>query len=512
MAQIALFLQAQKNDYQQLLKEDCLAAANRHGMGLRAFSADHDPTRQATQIRDMLAQGRQSRPDVMLVSPVQEADLPPLAAEAAQRGVGWVLLNRWSNELPELRARFPQLPIFSVTPDQYEIGHVQGRQFRSLLPKGGEVVYVRGRPGTSSAVRRDQGVRREIEGTGIRLRTIDGDWSSEGAERAVARWLEKTPPDRIRGVVFGAQNDSMAAGARHALAAAARRHRGDVGAVAVTGCDGASSFGQRLVATGSLAATVLVPPVAGRAVEEVMRLRQGGATPPAEIVLDVASYPELLRMAATAHDWLARRRPLSATGWWPTDEPEWHDAELLLRLQAGDHLAQTVVFHRYREMVRRVLARILRDPQDVADALQDTFIKVFRSTMQVKDPAALRMWVLRVAESVGLDQLRRRQRLQSRTMLDGGQLELPAPVAPLEVRGALHDTWRVLSRLPDEERAVFSMRFVEGLELPKIAEACELSLATVKRRLGRAESRFMSLASRQPGLRDWVHGRKSRQA
>jgi RNA polymerase sigma-70 factor (ECF subfamily) len=159
-----------------------------------------------------------------------------------------------------------------------------------------------------------------------------------------------------------------------------------------------------------------------------------------------------------------------------------------------------------------VLARILREPQDVADALQDTFIKIFRSASQVKDPKALRVWVLRVAESVGLDEFRRRQRLRERGMLDSERLDLPAPGTPLEVRDALHDTCRVLSRLPDEERAVFFMRFIEGRELAKIAEACELSLATVKRRLGRAESRFMSLARRQPGLSDWVKASPARRS
>jgi len=494
VAGIALFLQSQRNDYQQLLREDCRAAAARHGMSLRAFSADHDPKRQAAQIHEVLAEKKPSRPDVLLVSPVREADLPDLAAEAGHRRVGWVLLNRWSESLPELRRRYPMLPIFSVTADQYEIGHVQGRQFRSLLPRGGEVVYVRGRPGTSSAERRHEGVRRELDGSGIRLRAIDGDWSSEGGERAMAGWLKRKSPSRLARVVVGAQNDSMAAGARQALTATARELRRQVGPVGFTGCDGASSFGQRLVASGILTATVLVPPVAGRAVDEWVAMRARGVTPPPEIVLDVLSYPDLTRVTGEG------RSP----GGRLTDELLWNEAQLLAGLVAGDHLAQTVVFRQYREAVQRVLTRILRDPQDVADALQDTFIKVFRSASHVKDPRALRVWVLRVAESVGLDEFRRRRRSRERGMVDVERLVLPAPGAPPEVRGALQDTYRVLACLPDHERVIFSMRFLEGRELAKIADACELSLATVKRRLGRAESRFRSLARRHPGLSEWV--------
>jgi RNA polymerase sigma-70 factor (ECF subfamily) len=500
VAGIALFLQSQKNDYQQLLREDCGAAAKRHGMSLRAFSADHDPKRQAAQIREVLAEKKASRPDVMLVSPVREADLPDLASEAGHRQVGWVLLNRWSESLPELRRRYPMLPIFSVTADQYEIGHVQGRQFRSLLPGGGEVVYVRGRPGTSSAERRHEGVRRELEGSGIHLRTVDGDWSSEGGERAMAGWLKQKAPGRLGRVVVGAQNDSMAAGARQALTATARELRRHVGPVGYTGCDGGSSFGQRLVASGILTATVLVPPVAGRAVDEWVRMRARGVTPPPEIVLDVLSYPDLTRV--------------TREGRGPGDrlpgELLWDETQLLAGLVAGDHLAQTVVFRQYQDAVQRVLMRILHEPQDVADALQDTFIKIFRSASHVKDPRALRVWVLRVAHSVGLDEFRRRRRLRDRGMVDIERLVLPAPGAPPEVRGALQDMYRVLSCLPDSERMVFAMRFIEGRELATIAAACELSLATVKRRLGRAESRFMSLARRHPGLSEWVTGPPAR--
>ena len=138
MAGIALFLQSESNDYQQLLRDDCLDATRRHRMPVRVFCAANDAARQSEQIRDVLAECAADRPSVMLVSPVEETSLPDLATEAGRSGVGWVLLNRWSDILDGLRSQFPALPIFSVTPDQYEIGHVQGRQFRKLLPKGGE--------------------------------------------------------------------------------------------------------------------------------------------------------------------------------------------------------------------------------------------------------------------------------------------------------------------------------------------------------------------------------------
>lgn len=154
--------------------------------------------------------------------------------------------------------------------------------------------------------------------------------------------------------------------------------------------------------------------------------------------------------------------------------------------------------------MRQVLSSILRESHDVQDALQDTFVKVFRSARQVRDPEALKGWVLRVAASVGLDEFRRRQRLRERGLADSDKLDLACAVTPVEARSALRDTYHVLSVMPSQEQQVFTLRYIDGLELAKIAAVCEVSLATVKRRLGRAANRFNALARRQPNLTDWI--------
>jgi RNA polymerase sigma-70 factor (ECF subfamily) len=180
------------------------------------------------------------------------------------------------------------------------------------------------------------------------------------------------------------------------------------------------------------------------------------------------------------------------------------DPELFGRLQQGDSEARATVFALYSPMVRRLLARILRDDSDVADALQDTFVKVFRSAPQVREHQALRPWVLRVAESIGLDEARRRQRHRSRTADDLGAHEPSIGCPSFEARTALRDAFRLLSVLPKEEQRVLTLRRIDGLELTKIADACDVSLATIKRRLARASNRFEALARRQPSLSSWV--------
>ena len=282
-------------DYQQLLRVDGLAAANRNGFPIEVHSAGGDSGRQVDQIQSCLREAKSQRPTVILVCPVREAALLSTAYAAARLGVGWVLLGRWSAYMADLREEFASLPIFSVAADQREIGRIQGQQFKALLPDGGELVYIRGPLGTSSATRRFEGVQQSLQDSTIKLFAITSNWTTEGGERAMKDWLQIFGKREFPKFVVGAQNDAMAMGARNALAEAARvRSDFSVDQIQVTGCDGVPDFGRRLVSEGKLRATVVMPPTAGRAINEIAPMLFGGhARPAAEIVLAPSSFPEL---------------------------------------------------------------------------------------------------------------------------------------------------------------------------------------------------------------------------
>jgi ABC-type sugar transport system substrate-binding protein len=292
-SRIALFLLSNDNDYQRLLEEDCLAAARRRNSGARVFSANADHDTQERQIRAALALPAGQRPTLLLVCPVREASLRIVAREAVAQGIGWVLLNRWSDYLLVLREEFPHVPVFSVSPDQYEIGRIQARQFKLLSPGGGELVYIRGPLGASSAQRRFSAMQEELMGTPFEIAAINSDWTSEGGERAMTEWLQIFRRGTVPKFLVGAQNDSMAQGARRALLDWARTMKQTTEQVYFTGCDGLPAHGQRLVSDGQLAATIIVPSVAARAVDEAVSMLPSGRAPAAEILLGVASYPDL---------------------------------------------------------------------------------------------------------------------------------------------------------------------------------------------------------------------------
>jgi RNA polymerase sigma-70 factor, ECF subfamily len=183
------------------------------------------------------------------------------------------------------------------------------------------------------------------------------------------------------------------------------------------------------------------------------------------------------------------------------------DPALVEALIVGNLGAKAVFFDRYAHHVERILVRILGPDREIADLLHEVFTRSLASVERLEDPNRLRSWLTGIAVLTARECIRRRSR--GRWLRFSASEDLPdveAVVADEEVREALRVTYRVLGRLTADERIVFALRFVEGLELADVAAACRVSLNTARRRLARAQRRFVSLAGREPALRSWLEG------
>ena len=294
---VGLFLTG-LNDYQERLKEDALKRAKHLGFELDVQLADNDAQRQINQIKTAIERRAVTRTTAIMVCPVSENALSAAGRSAVVAGLDWVLLNRSADYLEALRQEFPRQVIFTVLPDQMEIGRIQGYQVRALAPPGERVLCITGRAETWSAGLRLAGLK-EIAASVNPITDIDGSWTSEGARRAVDEWLEVEGRKGSIGA-FVAQNDDMALGTRQALRDAIARWSLPLGAVPIIGCDGSPRFGQRLVRERRLACTVAVSSSSGPALDWLHRARTGEEQPPTQVVLPVTSFPALEELGRPA--------------------------------------------------------------------------------------------------------------------------------------------------------------------------------------------------------------------
>ena len=281
------------NDYQIEQAQSAEQMARKLGVEARIIYADNDAITQSTQIlKEIQSDDEAQRPNAIVFEPVGGTALPQVARAAASAGIGWAVLNRDANYIPELR-RTSAAPVFTLTSDHLEIGRIQGRQFAALLPHSGAVLCIQG-PAENSAARDRTAGMQETKPANIHVALLRAQWTEESSQRAVRSWLKLSTSQRAAIDLIGAQDDSMALGARKAfeeLTNESDRERWL--RLPFTGCDGLPKTGQAWVSSGLLAATIFVPPNAGQAVEMLFHAMQLGKPLPERALTVPVSIPPL---------------------------------------------------------------------------------------------------------------------------------------------------------------------------------------------------------------------------
>lgn len=293
MLRFLVSLPTRDNDFQVAQASSAEQAAHKLGVHLEIVYAENDAVNQSTQILKAI-QARESRPDAIVLEPVSGTALPQVARAACSAGIGWAVLNRAPDYMSELR-RTATAPVFAVSSDHAEIGRIQGRQFAALLPKGGTILYIEGPSHSSSSQRRTFGML-ETKPSNVQLAMLKGQWTEESARRAVRSWWQLSTSQGAAISLVGAQDDSMAIGARKAFEELPGPERDRWLGMPFTGCDGQPTTGQAWVREGLLAATVFIPPIAGQAIEILAKALPDKSQPPEHSLTVSYSIPSLEKL------------------------------------------------------------------------------------------------------------------------------------------------------------------------------------------------------------------------
>jgi RNA polymerase sigma-70 factor (ECF subfamily) len=153
---------------------------------------------------------------------------------------------------------------------------------------------------------------------------------------------------------------------------------------------------------------------------------------------------------------------------------------------------------RHESKLRALAFRVLRDPDLVADAVQETALRAFRSLHTFRDDAAISTWLYRVTYNVCLDALARAQRqtqLADRFRWDAEDYA-PDPARRVAVGDELS---RALDELSPEHRAVVYLCIQQDLDHATVAEALGIPYGTVGSRLNHARAVLRQALTREEG-------------
>jgi ribose transport system substrate-binding protein len=284
------------NDYQQEQAAAAEKAGRRLGVEITIVHANNDAVSQSQQLLQFIQVAAASRPDAIIFEPAGGTAFPQVAHAALAAGIGWVVLNHDAEYIPQMRQGC-KVPVFSISSDHVEVGKIQGKQFAALLPRGGSMLYIEGPANSSAAKERTKGMH-VTRPANILVKTLRANWTEESAYRAVSSWLRLRTSQEMHVDLVGAQDDSMAAGARKAFAEIPAGERERWLQIPITGCDGLPKTGQSWVRSGLLAATIYIRPNTDLALEMLTDALRGGAQPPERKLTTPESVPTIEELSS----------------------------------------------------------------------------------------------------------------------------------------------------------------------------------------------------------------------
>ena len=179
----------------------------------------------------------------------------------------------------------------------------------------------------------------------------------------------------------------------------------------------------------------------------------------------------------------------------PNQQTDAEDAELLRAVARGDESAFARVYDRYGPILLGLLLRILRSRAEAEDVLQEVFLQVWQQARSFDESRGRAFtWLVTLARSRAIDRLRAvdsRERAALRSAEDGPPAAQTRPLADDDaIRAERAEAVRgALGELPEEQRQVLVLAYLEGMSQSEIAAAKNQPLGTVKtrtREIGRA--------------------------
>lgn len=172
------------------------------------------------------------------------------------------------------------------------------------------------------------------------------------------------------------------------------------------------------------------------------------------------------------------------------------DQALVERVQRGDKKAFDLLVLKYQQRILNVIARYIRDKDEVQDIAQEAFIKAYRALPRFRGDSAFFTWLYRIAINTAKNHVVAQGRRPPLADIDSTEAEQYDGASALKEyatpeRLAMKDeiqqvVFDAIEDLPDDLRMAITLRELEGLSYEEIAETMSCPIGTVRSRIFRA--------------------------
>ena len=184
--------------------------------------------------------------------------------------------------------------------------------------------------------------------------------------------------------------------------------------------------------------------------------------------------------------------------------------ELISKARLRDESTLRLIVQHNNRRLFRIARSILRDREEAEDAVQEAYLKAFKSLDSFRGEASIATWLSRITYNEALSRKRKKDNLQgSITMIDWEHnsnminnlqcVTVDDPEKSLAQREILKFVERAIDLLPQDFRTVFMLRSVEGLSIEATAEILAIRPETIKTRHHRARQFIRGYIEEQSG-------------
>ncbi len=172
------------------------------------------------------------------------------------------------------------------------------------------------------------------------------------------------------------------------------------------------------------------------------------------------------------------------------------DQSLVERVQQGDKKAYDVLVLKYQHRIIKLVARFIRDADEVQDVAQEAFIKAYRALKNFRGDSAFYTWLYRIAINTAKNHLVSASRRATESAVDAQDAEqydsgdwlreYGTPEKELLANEIRQVIYKTISDLPSDLKEAITLREMEGLSYEEIAEVMDCPIGTVRSRIFRA--------------------------
>ena len=172
------------------------------------------------------------------------------------------------------------------------------------------------------------------------------------------------------------------------------------------------------------------------------------------------------------------------------------DEQLVVRVQKGDKRAFDLLVLKYQQKVHSIVGRFVRDTDEVADVVQESFIKAYRAIPNFRGDSQFYTWLYRIAVNTAKNYLVSRSRRPPSSDIDVADAEYYSGSDYLKDLGSPENNLfrdeleavivKAIGDLPEDLRTALTLREYEGLSYEGISEIMDCPVGTIRSRIFRA--------------------------